>query len=154
MKTITKTLMYLQFAAILLTTAIAGSEETTRPFKGSAQALESSDLQFPTLFVEASGSGNATHLGLFTYTYEATVNLPTSTSVGTARFIAANGDTILAEFTGQGHPTGHTSFIVETFTITGGTGRFAGATGSFTLERLLDRITGVTVGSFDGTISY
>ncbi|HEY3395747.1 MAG TPA: hypothetical protein VGK58_23800 [Lacipirellulaceae bacterium] len=36
------------------------------------------------------------------------------------------------------------------------TGRFAGATGEFTVERLADAatgVTGVTVGSFEGTIS-
>ena len=43
--------------------------------------------------------------------------------------------------------------IVETATITGGTGRFAGATGSFVVERLYDIVGGTTIGSFDGTIS-
>ena len=43
--------------------------------------------------------------------------------------------------------------IVEDATITGGTGRFAGATGSFTCERLYDTIEGTTTGSFEGTIS-
>jgi hypothetical protein len=42
---------------------------------------------------------------------------------------------------------------VETWTITGGTGRFTGAAGSFTVERSLDQTTGVTTGSFEGTIS-
>ena len=44
-------------------------------------------------------------------------------------------------------------YIVETATITGGTGRFAGATGSFVCERLYDIAGGTTIGSFDGTIS-
>jgi hypothetical protein len=42
---------------------------------------------------------------------------------------------------------------METATITGGTGRFAGATGSFTTERLFDTVTLTTTGSFEGTIS-
>jgi hypothetical protein len=41
---------------------------------------------------------------------------------------------------------------VETATVTGGTGRFAGATGSFICERLFDTIAGTTAGSFEGTI--
>ena len=34
-----------------------------------------------------------------------------------------------------------------------GTGRFAGATGSFLAERLYDTVDGTTTGSFEGTIS-
>ena len=41
----------------------------------------------------------------------------------------------------------------QTATITGGTGRFEGATGSFTAERLYDTVAGTTTGSFQGTIS-
>jgi hypothetical protein len=43
--------------------------------------------------------------------------------------------------------------IVEVGTITEGTGRFAGATGTFTVERLVDLTTGISSGSFSGTIS-
>ncbi|HTI40119.1 MAG TPA: hypothetical protein VL484_21330 [Vicinamibacterales bacterium] len=43
--------------------------------------------------------------------------------------------------------------IVEKAAITGGTGRFAGATGTFTVERTLDLATLVTSGSFLGTIA-
>jgi hypothetical protein len=42
---------------------------------------------------------------------------------------------------------------VETATITGGTGRFASASGNFTAERVVDLATGLTTGFFEGTIS-
>jgi hypothetical protein len=42
--------------------------KTAVPFKGSLQATESYEFQLPTMFVDASGSGNATHLGRFTVT--------------------------------------------------------------------------------------
>ena len=125
-------------------------------FKGSIQAVETYDPQFPTLFVDSSGTGKATHLGRFTVTSEFAVNLLSLAGSGSAHFIAANGDSLLTDLTGQASPTGNPDFlsIVETFTITGGTGRFAGATGSFTAERLLNTVTGVTHGSFEGTIVF
>jgi hypothetical protein len=125
------------------------------PFKGSFQAVETSEVQFPTVFVEASGLGHATKLGRFTMNYESVINLPTLTGIGSAHFIAANGDSLVTEVHGVASPTEDPDFlfIVEAHTITGGTGRFACATGSFTLERLLDTVTGATSGSFEGTIS-
>jgi len=43
--------------------------------------------------------------------------------------------------------------ITETATVTGGTGRFAGATGSIEVERVFNRATGVTTGTLEGWIS-
>ena len=42
--------------------------------------------------------------------------------------------------------------LAETQIITGGTGRFAGATGTVVVNRSLDLLTGVTSGTFTGTI--
>jgi hypothetical protein len=124
------------------------------PFRGSIQAVENSVVQPPKLAVDGAGSGNATHLGRFTWNYEVEVNLVTRASTGSARLVAANGDSIGADILGQGNPIPGTdfSFIVETYTINGGTGRFADATGEFTVERLLNRVTGVTTGTFSGSI--
>ena len=158
MKTITKTIMYLQMTALCLTAALAGPGAAGKevPFRGSIQAVESYDSQFPALFVDSSGSGNATHLGRFTVTSEFEVDLLTLAGSGSAQFIAANGNSLFTELTGQAYLTEDPEvfFIVETYTITGGTGRFAGATGSFAAERLLNTVTGVTAGSLEGTISY
>ena len=44
--------------------------------------------------------------------------------------------------------------ITEVHTITGGTGRFAGATGTFTREALSNLALGFSSGSFDGRISF
>ena len=58
MKTITKTILYLQMTALCLTAALAGRAvaEEQSPIKGSIQGVEIADVQFPKLFVDGSGS--------------------------------------------------------------------------------------------------
>ena len=109
---------------------------------------------FPTIFVNGTGSGNATHLGLFTISYQAQLNIPTLSATTSATVVAADGSSLFGEGTGQGTPTGTPGIvsIVETYTITGGTGRFVGATGTFTVERLIDRATLISSGTIRGTI--
>jgi hypothetical protein len=135
----------------------APAAATGVPFKGTIKAVETNDAQFPTLYVDAAGSGNATHLGGYTVSYRVVVNIPTLSGNETLQFVAANGDVLTAEGFVQATPTGIPDqiTIVEEYTIAGGTGRFAGATGSFTMNRLLDgatQATAVTSGTFDGTI--
>ena len=125
------------------------------PFEGSVVAVEKYTVDSPTMLVDTSGNGEATLLGQFTVTWQFTVNLETGAGVGSAHFIAANGDSIDTTSLGQGDPTEtpDVNLVMETHTITGGTGRFAAATGNFTLERLANTVTGVTSGSFNGTIA-
>ena len=131
----------------------AAAAEIAIPFKGSIEAIERNvDFQFPIGFQEGSGSGNATHLGRFEMTFEFAVNVLSFYGVGSYHFTAANGDSIFTRVEGTGTVPDPFSHIVETHTITGGTGRFTGATGSFTLDRILNSNTGVSSGSVDGTI--
>jgi hypothetical protein len=81
------------------------------------------------------------------------VNLLTSISTDdSAEFTAVNGDTLYAAGHGQGNPIGNITYVTEWYTITGGTGRFAGATGNFILTRQVDHTTLVTFGNFSGTL--
>ena len=80
-----------------------------------------------------------------------TVNFATRTGTGTYTFTAANGDTVTADFTGQA-TGGPVVTIVEHGTVTGGTGRFEGASGSFVVERSFDPASGTTEGGFEGTL--
>jgi hypothetical protein len=156
-----KTTIYLPMAAMLLIAAFTGSAaaaEKPVPFGGSLQAVEHSVFQGPppgTLLVDASGSGIATHLGQFTLTWKFTVNLADGTGSGPVIFTAANGDAIFYTALGRSEPTDTPGVfhVVEIETITGGTGRFAGAQGSFIVDRLTDLNTGLTSGSFHGTIT-
>jgi hypothetical protein len=144
--------------AVLGLTAPAAAEEQV-PFKGNLEGnvtITPVPESPPTIVdVHVEGAGNATQLGRFTLTIPHRVDRATRTASGSYHFTAANGDTLSANFTGQSMPTETLGVIsiVETATITGGTGRFAGATGSFTSERLFDTFIGTTTGSFSGTIS-
>ena len=139
--------------AVVASPAAAGEQV---PLKGSLAGVVTHtpvDATTDAVLVEATGS--ATHLGEFAVSVPHLVNTTTRTAAGTYEFTAANGDKLIAQFTGQASPTATPGVlsIVETATITGGTGRFAGATGGFVVERLYDRIAGTTVGSFEGTVS-
>ena len=140
--------------ALFLTAALHGAMAAETPFRGSFQAVETDAVQFPALTVAGIGAGNATQLGKFTMTYDAVVNLVTRVGIGSFEFVAANGDRLFVDTLGQATPTGTPNVvsIVEILTITGGTGRFAGASGTLISTRLLDQVTGNTSGSFDGTI--
>jgi hypothetical protein len=151
------------FAATLASPVAAGhglagaATKTVKAFHGTIQAKETPpEGEFPFLSVTSEGTGTATHLGRFDSVFSAELDLsgPEPSSAGTFIITAANGDSIHGTFVGKGTLTGTTLAIVEDATITGGTGRFAGVSGSFTVERALDQLTDRSAGSFDGTISY
>ena len=125
------------------------------PFKGSlAGTVTVTPLNPPIALVVIEATGDATHLGRFTLVVPHVVNQALLVGAGTYEFTAANGDTVTADFTGTATLLAPAVLsTAESGVITGGTGRFAGATGTFTAERTFVRATGVTTGSFEGTIS-
>jgi hypothetical protein len=125
------------------------------PFKGRLEGTVTiTPLTPPFASVLIEGTGNATQLGRFTVEIPHLVNQAARMGGGSYEFTAANGDTLTADFTGQATLAAPGVLSIrETATITGGTGRFAGATGSFTTERLFNTATLTTSGSFEGTIS-
>jgi hypothetical protein len=146
-------LLIIALAGTMLATP-AKAEKKELPFKGTLQSVETYAVTPPIMSVTANGSGNATHLGQFTINYEVKVNLETISGEGSAQIVAANGDILYANISGQGTPVGAPDVfnVVEEFTITGGTGRFANANGNFTLHREVNITSGVTSGTFDGNI--
>ena len=111
----------------------------------------------PIAVVHGVGGGEATQLGRFTYDLQATVTFvpPPPTGVGTLTLTAANGDTLVAGIMGTSRPIipGVLVLVTEEATIVDGTGRFDGASGSFTIVRLVYQDTRFTIGSFEGAIS-
>jgi len=149
--------------AVLVVLGLAGPVAAGEqvPFKGSfagvAIVTPTDDPNIVSVAVDATGK--ATELGQFTLAIPHHVKFATTgrTSYGSYQFVAANGDTLSADFIGHVTPVSGVLHAVEIATITGGTGRFADATGTFTVERvvLVDLTTGTrtTAGSFNGTIS-
>lgn len=91
------------------------------------------------------GGGTATHLGKFTSVTLVHVGDPAPGSAllplsGTATATAANGDTLFSSFVGfedlASAPSGGPLHFFGSQQITGGTGRFTGATGSLTFSGL------------------
>ena len=150
--------LHLPLVAVLaLVFSIAGPAAATDqvPFSGRlAGTVTITPVNPPVVSVLIEATGTATHLGRYTLEVPHLVNQATRTGSGTYVFTAANGDTLTATFTGVATVVAPGVLsTVETATITGGTGRFAGATGTFTAERTFYTATGETIGSFDGVIS-
>ena len=142
-------------AAVSLTGIAASAVAAETPFKGTVSADETVVPSPPTASLTRDGTGTATYLGRYTEHIVMTINLPTLSSTGTATFTAANGDTLTATVIGQATRTGPTTLsIVEVYTITGGTGRFADASGNFTLNSNVDQTTGVSSGTFSGVLGH
>jgi hypothetical protein len=142
--------------AVSLATIAAGALAAETPFKGKVNAVEMVVPSPPTASLTRDGTGTATYIGRYTEHIVMTINLPTLSSTGTSTFTAANGDTLTATVLGQASPTTTPGVlsIVEHYTITGGTGRFADATGTFTLNSTVNQATGVSSGTFSGAIDH
>jgi hypothetical protein len=142
--------------ALLVSLAGPVSAGDQVPFKGTlAGTATITPLGGPVVAVEIDATGTATYLGRFTLEAPHTVNQATLTAVGTYTLTAANGDTITADLAGTARMVEPPNVIAitETATVTGGTGRFADASGTIHVERVFNRATGVTTGSFSGCIS-
>jgi hypothetical protein len=159
----------LALAVVTPGAAVAAEGGTDRPLEGTGSGTLSFDFIFGTpIAATAEGTADFSHLGKSTYTQDYTItatSLTTYTLAGTETIVAANGDMLFATLTGAGD---NPSFVVgETFetplvfTITGGTGRFVGASGTqtATFTTVIDSIAGTTITSSQtftrqGTISY
>ncbi len=150
------------FLAVVVATAVslasiaASAVAAETPFKGTVNADETVVPSPPTASLTRDGTGTATYLGKYTEHITMQIFLPTLSSTGTATFTAANGDTLTATVLGQATPTTTPGVlsIVEVYTITGGTGRFADATGTFTLHSTVNQATGLSSGTFSGAIDH
>ena len=145
-------------AGLLLVAAAAPTVAGDQvPFKGwfAGQTLSAVPTDDPAvLLVTTGGGGEATHLGRYQFVSPHLANLVTGEVIGTQYFTAANGDVLTADFSGQFQPAPGGRLAARlTATITGGTGRFRGATGGYAFDIVFDPATFVSAATIDGTIS-
>jgi hypothetical protein len=127
------------------------------PFKGTfgGTGTATAGGRCPVLTVEIRGTGNLTHMGLFT-TDQSHCAAPPSPAFtdGVFTLTAANGDQIHGTYSGEFVPLDPPLFTIDGhFAITGGTGRFAGATGGGDASGVQNLVTGDATVSLVGTIS-
>lgn len=103
---------------------------------------------------EISGNGVGTHLGRFDFlAHDDESGFPFIT--GTVVITAANGDQIFATHSGTVRDLGNGILEIPLqHTITGGTGRFSGASGDFLIVSIANINIGMSTGIMNGSISY
>ena len=107
--------------------------------------------------INFNGSGSATHLGNITGALTR-IQDNQGNFGSTAAMVGANGkDSIFLSISGQfTGGSGNNRCVVTstgTYTVTGGAGAFANATGSGTLQTQFDLCAGTASGTYTGTIS-
>lgn len=148
-------------SALLLAGTVSAVE---RPFQGRIVGqFVTSPTPDPTILLsEARAAGKGTHVGAFTKVTSDVVNLVDGEVEGAFTMTTANGDQVSGVYSGSfvfGRTPGTLSWVLNA-TITGGTGRFSGATGEFVFIADVDfvMVGGVVYGkyteTFDGTIDY
>jgi hypothetical protein len=131
------------------------------PFKGTVFLVaipDYSDTSCPgALRLNVTEVGRVTQMGAVTARAFVCQKLdPNDLSFnGQFTYTAANGDTVSGTFFGKLVPVSGTLYQVqdEQFTITGGTGRFAGASGGGIVVGTVDLASGEGVHQIDGSIS-
>jgi hypothetical protein len=160
MRRFTIFLALLAVAALSPAAALGKAGGTDRPVQGTSTSTTTVNLATGTGV--SDGSGQVSHLGAFTFHNDFTgftVTGDTFSWTQTATIVAANGDEIFATAVGTGTLSTGEATLVSTFT--GGTGRFADASGTLTtsISSVIVSQVGTTITSEDaethtGQISY
>jgi hypothetical protein len=139
------------------TGALTAKNRVKRPFKAQLIGTETVPLGCVTICpVDTQGWGVATHTGKYQLEAHGEVDFTAEEAWGEGFMTAANGDQIFFESNLQGG--------VSTLTITGGTGRFKGASGTIiptscstpiiTTDPVAGTMTIATTCAAEGSITY
>jgi hypothetical protein len=148
-------LLLVVFSALALPIqALAGAQV---PFRGSDSGgftLTPDGCGAGVFAVVIDDAGQATHVGAYAYHSNECFNPTTSHFSGTFTITAANGDTISGNYAGVVvSVVGSLGFYEQDNVITGGTGRFAGASGAFHLSGIANLVTLEASQQISGTVS-
>ena len=139
--------------------ASAGSPSAARgatPLRGSCELTVTPLPSTPPIIRQIdTGPCRMSHLGRAVLEGVLEIDLTTGTQTGERTMTAANGDQLYLTVVGTSAPAGPglVSFV-GTFTIEGGTGRFANATGTATGEGIANLVTRQTAVTIEGEIVY
>ena len=145
----TSRILTLLLAAAMLSAYPAWAGDQV-PFQGKAEGAITGVSPVPAgIILTVHANGNATHLGQFSREEVLLLNPLAGTIAGTIVFTAANGDqlsgTVAGGFVSPTTATG-------TYTFTGGTGRFANASGR--ADFVVSTLDGINFSvEFEGTLS-
>ncbi len=161
-----RALMMAIVPALALTVAVLGpagaSAESLVPFHATVYETYTAALcGTSALCITAVGTGEATHLGEITESASVVVDInPADLQNGcapetrTTTLTAANGDTIT--MFGTGSSCAATSAAHDNYSVTGGSGRYQGASGNgsdYNVHRFTGPGVGVATVTYDGIIS-
>jgi hypothetical protein len=145
-------------AAAFVSAPVAAIAANQVPFNASFTTEFTTEFVPPFhLRVFVTGQGNASHMGRTSaVTTDQLINLADGTGTATYTLTAANGDTVVVAISAQVTNIPGGVMFQGDYTVTGGTGRFDGATGSgFIAGSAFNTGPNTGVGSFTlaGTIS-
>jgi len=106
--------------------------------------------------LEVSGTGHSTFLGRYSSRYRECFDPATgAVTGGSITLTTANGETLYGTYAGQASPGGDPNTVAydDPGRITGGTGRFAGATGTANTSGVANLATGDYEGTIAGSVS-
>ena len=112
-----------------------------------------------TWIIGLAGTGTFSHLGPLTFEGTQCTQYNPATGTGTYRdgdftIVADNGDALEFAHHGSFEIINNVTHLTGTATVTGGTGRFVGATGTMSENGTQDLATDVLEVTYSGTITY
>ena len=142
----------MQQRASAQSSAPAKEDVCGEPFKGPSWGTTTSTVEFPLVHNLFTGPAIVSGLGRSQVVFPHDWNLIDKSVTGFMTITAANGDELFARVTGSAmfRPDGLIADLDQFGSFEGGTGRFVGAEGSFSIIGTITRATGAVVVDMDG----